>query len=61
MVRYVKGTGDPWGTMGDVRAMAAATPNALPVVVCPSTGRYEGYRCVTDQPGEVAAFFAEYL
>lgn len=61
VVRYVQGTGDPWGTMADVRAMAAATPNALPVVEYPSTGRYEGYRYVTDQPGEVAAFFAEYL
>jgi pimeloyl-ACP methyl ester carboxylesterase len=61
VVRYVQGTGDPWGTMADVRAMAAATPHALPVVEYPSTGRYEGYRYVTEQPAEVAAFFAEHL
>jgi hypothetical protein len=41
--------------------MAAATPHALPVVEYPSTGRYEGYRYVTEQPAEVAAFFAEHL
>ena len=61
VVRYVQGTGDPWGTMDDVRAMAAATPHALPVVEYPSTGRYEGYRYVNECPDEVAAFFAEYL
>ena len=61
VVRYVQGTGDPWGTMADVRAIAAATPHALPVVEYPSTGRYEGYRYVTEQPAEVAAFFAEHL
>ena len=41
--------------------MAAATPRALPVVEYSSTGRYEGYRYVTEHPDEVAAFFAEYL
>lgn len=61
VVRYVQGTGDPWGTMADVRAMAAATPHGLPVVEYPSTGRYEGYRYVTERPAEVAAFFAEHL
>lgn len=61
VVRYVQGTGDPWGTMADVRAMAAATPHALPVVEYPSTGRYEGYRYVTEEPEAVAAFFAENL
>ena len=61
VVGDVQGTGDPWGTMDDVRAMAAATPHALPVVEYPSTGRYEGYRYVTEQPDEVAGFFAEYL
>jgi pimeloyl-ACP methyl ester carboxylesterase len=61
VVRYVQGTGDPWGTMADVSAMADATPHALPVVAYPSTGRYEGYRYVTEEPDDVAAFFAEYL
>ncbi len=40
---------------------ASVTQKALPVVEYPSTGRSEGYRNVTDQPDDVAAFFAEYL
>jgi uncharacterized protein len=61
VVRYVQGTGDPWGTMEDVEAMAAATPNALPVVRFPSAGRYEGYRYVNEAVDDVAAFFREHL
>lgn len=61
VVRYVQGTGDPWGTLADVQEMATATPHALPVVEYPSAGRYEGYRYVTEKPDEVAGFFQEYL
>jgi uncharacterized protein len=61
VVRYVQGTGDPWGTMEDVEAMAAATPNALPVVRFPSAGRYEGYRYVNEAVDDVAGFFREHL
>ena len=60
-MQYVQGTGDPWGTMEDVEAMAAATPNALPVVRFPSAGRYEGYRYVNEAVDDVAAFFREHL
>jgi pimeloyl-ACP methyl ester carboxylesterase len=61
VVKYVQGTGDPWGTMADVEAFVAATPRALPLVRYPSTGRYEGYRYLVEQADEVAAFFKEYL
>jgi pimeloyl-ACP methyl ester carboxylesterase len=61
IVQYVQGTGDPWGTMADVENMAAATPNALPVVKFPSTGRYEGYRYISEAVDDVAAFFKEHL
>lgn len=61
LVRYVQGTGDPWGTMSDVEAMAAATPNALPVLKFPSTGRYEGYRYICEEVDDVAAFFTANL
>jgi pimeloyl-ACP methyl ester carboxylesterase len=61
VVRYVQGTGDPWGTMEDVEAMAAATPNALPVVRFESAGRYEGYRYVNEAVDDVAGFFREHL
>ena len=59
--KYVQGTGDPWGTMADVEAMVAATPRVLPLVKYPSTGRYEGYRYITEYADDVAAFFTEYL
>jgi pimeloyl-ACP methyl ester carboxylesterase len=59
--KYVQGTGDPWGTMADVEAMVAATPNVLPLVRYPSTGRYEGYAYITEYADGVAAFFTEYL
>ena len=36
-------------------------PARLPVVKYPSTGRYEGYRYVSEQADDVAAFFTEYL
>jgi uncharacterized protein len=61
VVKYVQGTGDPWGTMADVEAMVAATPHALPLVKYPSTGRYEGYAYITEHATDVAAFFTEYL
>lgn len=61
IVQYVQGTGDPWGVMEDVEAMAAATPNALPVVRYPSTGRYEGYRYVNEAVDDVRDFFVKHL
>lgn len=59
--RYVQGTGDPWGTMSDVEDMVAATPQVLPLIRYPSTGRYEGYQYLTEHADEVAAFFRERL
>lgn len=61
VLRYVQGTGDPWGTMEDVEDMVAASPRALPLVRYPSTGRYEGYGYITQHADEVAGFFADHL
>ena len=61
LVQYVQGTGDPWGVMEDVEAMAAATPNTLGVRRYPSEGRYEGYRYVNEAVDEVTGFFKEHL
>lgn len=61
IVQYVQGTGDPWGSMDDVEAMVAATPNALPLVRFPSAGRYEGYRYVSEAVDDVVAFFSDHL
>jgi uncharacterized protein len=58
---YIQGSGDPWGALADVRAMAAATPNARPVIVAPSTDRFGGYLYVNEHMGEIVAFFKEHL
>jgi hypothetical protein len=47
--------------MADVEAMAAATPHALPVVRFPTTGRYEGYRYISEALDDVVGFFAANL
>ena len=60
MIKYVQGTGDPWGSWRSSR-LVDASPKVLPLVKYPSTGRYEGYRYVTEQADDVAAFFQEYL
>jgi hypothetical protein len=61
IVQYVQGTGDQWGSMEDVEAMVAATPNALPLVRFESAGRYEGYRYVSEAVDDVVRFFRENL
>jgi len=61
VVQYVQGTGDPWGTMEIVEEFAAKTPNALPVIRFPSTGRYEGYRYVSERVDDVVGFFRQHL
>ena len=60
-LKYVQGTGDPWGSMDIVQDFVDASPKVLPLLKYPSTGRYEGYRYVTEQADDVAAFFKEYL
>ncbi|MEM8530497.1 MAG: alpha/beta fold hydrolase [Chloroflexota bacterium] len=60
-VLYVQGSGDRWGTLEDVQAMADATPRTQPVVVVPSTERYGGYHYVNEQIDTVIAFFQQRL
>jgi pimeloyl-ACP methyl ester carboxylesterase len=60
-LKYVQGTGDPWGEMDIVQHFVDVSPKSLPLVEYPSTGRYEGYRYVTEQAPDVAAYFTEYL
>jgi dienelactone hydrolase len=62
VVRYVQGTGDRYGTMDDVEAFAAVTPIVDgPVVRFPSTGRYDGYRYVSECCDEIADFFTRHV
>jgi dipeptidyl aminopeptidase/acylaminoacyl peptidase len=54
-VLYVQGTGDAWGSVDDVRAMAEATPVAS--AVYPETDhRFGGYQYVLDHPDVVLDF-----
>jgi uncharacterized protein len=58
VVKYVQGTGDPWGTMADVRRFHSTTPvTDGPVVEYSSTGRYDGYRYVSAEIDEIVDFF----
>jgi len=62
VVKYVQGTGDRWGTMVDVLAFAEGTPTLDgPVVHYPSSGRYDGYRYVSAETGEIVDFFERRL
>lgn len=58
---YIQGDGDPWGSLDDVRAMAARTPNARPLVVAPSSDRYGGYLYVGEHQEEIVEFFRQHL
>jgi pimeloyl-ACP methyl ester carboxylesterase len=61
VVRYIQGTGDPWGTLEDVKAMAGATPRCESVRLYPSTDRYGGYLYLETDTAEVVSFFAQHL
>jgi pimeloyl-ACP methyl ester carboxylesterase len=62
VVQYVQGAGDPWGELGVVEAFSAATPHSLGVQIYPSpSGRYEGYRYVSNETHEVVAFFRAHV
>ena len=58
---YIQGSGDQWGSLADVQAIADATPNALPLVVAPSTERFGGYMYVNQHLDEIVRFFEENL
>ncbi len=60
-VLYVQGNGDRWGTVEDVRAMVAATPNAREAVIVPSGDRYGGYLFASQRTDDVVRFFEEEL
>lgn len=62
VVQFVQGAGDPWGELSVVEAFSAATPRSLGVHIYPSpSGRYEGYRYVSEETAQVVAFFTAHL
>ncbi|MGH2537407.1 MAG: alpha/beta hydrolase [Candidatus Promineifilaceae bacterium] len=59
-VLYVQGDGDPWGSVADVSAMAAQTPNGATLIV-PSAGRFDGYWYAIDHPDVLDGFLRQHL
>jgi pimeloyl-ACP methyl ester carboxylesterase len=55
---YIQGSGDTWGSLADVQAMADATPNALPLIVAPSQERFGGYLYIDQHLDEIVGFFS---
>lgn len=58
---YIQGSGDQWGTLADVQAIVAATPNARPLVVAPSTERFGGYLYACEQRDQIVEFFRAHM
>ena len=62
VVKYIQGTGDPWGTIPAVKGFAAATPTVDgPVIQFPSDGRYDGYRYMVDRTDEIVGFLKAHV
>ena len=60
-ILYVQGTGDPWGSVDNVKQMIQATPNAVHPQFVETSGRYGGYQFVLDNPELVSSFFREQI
>lgn len=57
---YIQGTGDPWGTVDDVKRMAAMTPGSI--AIYPETKhRFEGYLWVLANPDVSVDFMRKHL
>ena len=60
-VLYVQGSGDPWGSVDDVQAMAAATVAGRGPLIVDTRDRFGGYQYVVDNPKVVVAFLEQHL
>jgi pimeloyl-ACP methyl ester carboxylesterase len=60
-VLYVQGTGDPWGSVDNVKQMIQATPNAVHPQFVETSGRYGGYQFVLDNPELISSFFMKQM
>ncbi len=55
-VLYIQGTGDVWGSFGNVVDMVARTPNAAEPIFIETDGRFGGYQFVIANPEIVDEF-----
>lgn len=61
-VLYVQSAGDQFGSLDDVQAMAAVTPNTVDLLVPPDgENRYDGYTYVINNPEILRSYFREYM
>ena len=61
-VLYIQGAGDQYGSLADVEAMAAATPNLVDLVVAADAeNRYQGYTYALHNPEILRSYFQEHL
>ncbi|MFT5195894.1 MAG: dienelactone hydrolase [Candidatus Promineifilaceae bacterium] len=61
-VLYFQGANDPFGSVGDVQAMAAVTPNLVDIIiVAEADSRYSGYTYAINNPEILLSYFSEYL
>lgn len=60
-VLYIQGSGDPWGDPDDVANIAAATPEAVGPLFVETTGRFEGYQYLIENPKIATSFFEQHL
>ncbi|MEE2897067.1 MAG: alpha/beta fold hydrolase [Gemmatimonadota bacterium] len=60
-ILYLQGSGDKWGSVEDVQAIAAATPNASEPILLPTEERFGGYMALVDRPEPIIDFFAPLL
>ncbi|MEX2528283.1 MAG: alpha/beta fold hydrolase [Gemmatimonadota bacterium] len=60
-ILFFQGSGDRWGSVEDVQAMADSTPNAFGPILVPTEGRFGGYMALVDEPQAMIDFLAPYL
>ena len=58
---YLQGSDDKWGSVEDVQAMAAATPNSTGPILVPSQERFGGYMALVNEPQPIIDFLAPLL
>lgn len=60
-VLFIQSKHDDWGSVEDVKRIAAATPCGEGPLYVDSTHHYHGYQYVIDNPKTLVAFFEQYM
>ena len=60
-VLYIQGLGDQWGSVDDVKQIAATTPAPSGPLLVEGSNRYSGYQYLIENPAIATAFFEQHL